>query len=57
MADLIVVNGDPLKQIALLTDPQNICMVIKEGNVVCFRETGENPAVGPDLPRCWINRL
>jgi imidazolonepropionase-like amidohydrolase len=56
-ADLIIVNGDPLANISLLTIRTNIRMVIKSGKIVCFRESGENAAVGSDLPKSWINRI
>ena len=37
-ADLLVVNGDPLKDVSLLVDKRNIQVVIKEGAVVEFDE-------------------
>ena len=33
-ADLVVVNGDPLENIAVLREPANIALVIKEGQIV-----------------------
>ena len=34
LADLIVVNGDPLSDIAVLSDPDNIRLVMKDGRVI-----------------------
>jgi imidazolonepropionase-like amidohydrolase len=39
LADLVVVNGDPLADIARLRDPQNIALVIKDGTVAANRLT------------------
>ena len=33
-ADLVVVNGDPLENIAILCEPANIALVIKEGQIL-----------------------
>ena len=33
LADLVVVDGDPLKDIAILQDKSRIKLVIKEGNI------------------------
>jgi len=38
VADLLVVRGDPLQDISLLQDKQNIVIVMKSGNVVVSRE-------------------
>jgi imidazolonepropionase-like amidohydrolase len=37
LADLLVVDGDPLRQPQLFTDPANIMLVLKDGNV--YRDT------------------
>lgn len=38
LADIIVVNGDPLKDIRVLQDKRNIEVVIKDGKVIRFDE-------------------
>jgi imidazolonepropionase-like amidohydrolase len=40
-ADLILVKGDPLKDIRILQDTQNIVMIIKAGEVVVDRRSHE----------------
>jgi imidazolonepropionase-like amidohydrolase len=37
LADLVVVDGDPLADIAVLRDPQRIALVIKDGQVAANR--------------------
>jgi len=34
IADIVVVNGNPLENISVLTDPNNIVLVMKEGKIV-----------------------
>lgn len=41
LADVIVVDGDPLSNIGLLTDKRNIRSVIKDGQVVSFNDEVE----------------
>src|SRR6202047_1595541 len=43
LADLVVVAGDPLADIALLRDPRHIALVIKDGEIVANRMTGRAP--------------
>src|SRR5712691_8964785 len=40
LADLVVVKGDPLADIALLRDPDRIALVIKDGEIAANRMTG-----------------
>ena len=37
LADLVVVNGDPLADIAVLRDPAKIALVVKDGAVAANR--------------------
>jgi imidazolonepropionase-like amidohydrolase len=37
LADLIVVAGDPLDDVALLQDPTRIALVLKDGEIVADR--------------------
>ena len=37
-ADLLVVDGNPLENIAVLRDPENICLVMKDGSVEATTE-------------------
>jgi len=37
LADVILVNGDPLADMALLTDPAKIALVIKDGAIAADR--------------------
>jgi imidazolonepropionase-like amidohydrolase len=37
LADLVVVSGDPLADIAVLCDPARIALVIKDGKVAANR--------------------
>lgn len=57
IADMIIVDGDPLTDISLLRARENIRLVIKSGKIVCYRESGENAAVGSNLPKTWIDRI
>jgi imidazolonepropionase-like amidohydrolase len=43
LADLVVVAGDPLGDIALLRDPARIALVIKDGTVAANRMNGPAP--------------
>jgi imidazolonepropionase-like amidohydrolase len=45
LADLLVVRGDPLQDIRLLQEPENILVVMKEGQVVVNR--GDLPLAQP----------
>ena len=40
LADIVVVDGDPLKNIKILQDRKKIQMVIKDGDVVVDRRPG-----------------
>jgi imidazolonepropionase-like amidohydrolase len=40
LADLVVVEGDPLADIALLHDPKNIALVVKDGEIAANRMAG-----------------
>jgi len=37
LADLVVVNGDPLAEIAILRDAKNIALVLKDGEIAANR--------------------
>jgi imidazolonepropionase-like amidohydrolase len=37
LADLVLVRGDPLADIALLRDPEQIALVIKDGGIAADR--------------------
>jgi imidazolonepropionase-like amidohydrolase len=43
LADLVVVNGDPLADIAVLRDPHKIALVIKDGVIAADRMRAQNP--------------
>lgn len=57
IADLIIVNGNPLGDIVLLTDHQQIRVVMQGGRIVCFREFGGSAAIGFNLPKSAFDRL
>jgi imidazolonepropionase-like amidohydrolase len=40
LADVVIVDGDPLADIAVLADPSKIAMVMQGGNVISSRLTG-----------------
>jgi imidazolonepropionase-like amidohydrolase len=40
LADLVLVNGDPLADISVLCDAKNIALVIKDGEIAANRMTG-----------------
>jgi len=45
LADIIAVDGDPLKDIACLQKKQNIKLVMKEGRIYADRRPGRNKNV------------
>jgi imidazolonepropionase-like amidohydrolase len=45
LADIVAVNGDPLKDIACLQQKENIQLVMKEGRVYADRRSGMNKNV------------
>jgi imidazolonepropionase-like amidohydrolase len=45
LADIIAVNGDPLKNIRCIQDKKNIQLVMKEGKVYADRRPGHNKNV------------
>jgi hypothetical protein len=47
VADLVVVDGDPLSDVRILRDPDRIWMVVQGGKVV----RGRNVAAGAGLAR------
>jgi len=53
LADIIAVNGDPLKNIAVLQEKKNIQMVMKEGRVYADRRSGKNKNVVNVNPGDW----
>lgn len=53
LADIIAVNGDPLKNIAVLQEKKNIQMVMKEGRVYADRRPGNNKSVVNVAPGDW----
>jgi len=52
-ADIIAVNGDPLKNIRCLQDKKNIQLVMKEGKVYADRRPGHNKNVVNVKPGDW----
>jgi imidazolonepropionase-like amidohydrolase len=52
-ADIIAVNGDPLKNIAVLQEKKNIQMVMKEGHVYADRRPGNSKSVVNVAPGDW----
>jgi imidazolonepropionase-like amidohydrolase len=53
LADLLMVDGDPLADLAILTDPARIAMVMKDGVVykdMCSRSPGGAAIHGADSP-------
>lgn len=53
LADLIAVDGDPLRDIACLQKKQNIKLVMKEGKVYADRRPGRNKNVVNVKPGEW----
>ncbi len=53
LADIIAVNGDPLKNITVLQEKKNIQMVMKEGRVYADRRPGHNKNVVNVTPGDW----
>jgi imidazolonepropionase-like amidohydrolase len=41
LADLVVVNGDPLSDVSVLRDPANIAIVIKDGAIAANRRSAQ----------------
>jgi imidazolonepropionase-like amidohydrolase len=37
VADLIVVDGNPLTDLSILTDPSGLCLVVQDGTVIVRR--------------------
>jgi imidazolonepropionase-like amidohydrolase len=52
-ADLIAVNGDPLKNIACLQQKKNITVVMKEGRIYADRRPGKSKNVVNAKPGDW----
>jgi imidazolonepropionase-like amidohydrolase len=52
-ADIIAVNGDPLKNIRCIQDKKNIQLVMKEGKVYADRRPGRNKNVVNVKPGDW----
>ncbi|MGZ5173354.1 MAG: amidohydrolase family protein [Burkholderiales bacterium] len=53
LADIIAVNGDPLKDISCLQQKRNIVLVIKEGRVHADRRSGKSKNVVNVKPGEW----
>ncbi|MGZ8153704.1 MAG: amidohydrolase family protein, partial [Burkholderiales bacterium] len=53
LADIVAVNGDPLKDIACLQQKQNIQLVMKEGRVYADRRPGKSKNVVNVKPGEW----
>ena len=53
LADLIVVDGDPLEDIALLQERENVTLVVKDGRVAVDRRPGEERFLFPDDEYRW----
>jgi imidazolonepropionase-like amidohydrolase len=47
-ADIVIAKGDPLEDITVLSDPENVVVVVKDGHV--YKDTdgllGDGPAAG-----------
>jgi imidazolonepropionase-like amidohydrolase len=52
-ADILAVDGDPLKNIAVLQEKKNIQIVMKEGRVYADRRPGNNKSVVNVKPGDW----
>ena len=52
-ADIIAVNGDPLKNIRCIQDKKNIQLVMKEGKIYADRRPGHNKNVVNVKPGDW----
>ena len=52
-ADIIAINGDPLKNIAVLQEKKNIQLVMKEGRVYADRRPGNSRSVVNVNPGDW----
>jgi imidazolonepropionase-like amidohydrolase len=52
-ADIIAVNGDPLKNIRCIQDKKNIQLVMKEGKIYADRRPGKNKNVVNVKPGDW----
>jgi imidazolonepropionase-like amidohydrolase len=53
LADIIAVEGNPLKDIRVLQDRKKIQMVMKEGKVYVFRKPGREKYVIHDQSWGW----
>jgi imidazolonepropionase-like amidohydrolase len=53
LADIIAVNGDPLKDISCLQQKRNIVLVMKEGRVHADRRPGKSKNVVNVKPGEW----
>lgn len=53
LADIIAVNGDPLKNIRCIQDKKNIQLVMKEGKIYADRRPGKNKNVVNVKPGDW----
>jgi imidazolonepropionase-like amidohydrolase len=53
LADIIAVEGNPLKDIRVLQDRRRIQMVMKEGKIFVFRKPGQEKYVIHDQDRGW----
>jgi imidazolonepropionase-like amidohydrolase len=47
LADLVVVDGDPLADVRVLIDPERIWLVFREGRAVAGKATEAGPLIGP----------
>ncbi|MDH3286197.1 MAG: amidohydrolase family protein [Betaproteobacteria bacterium] len=53
LADIIAINGDPLKNIRCIQDKKNIQLVMKEGKIYADRRPGKNKNVVNVKPGEW----
>jgi imidazolonepropionase-like amidohydrolase len=53
LADIIAVEGNPLKDIRVLQDKRKIQMVMKEGKISVFRKPGQAKYVIHDQNWSW----
>jgi len=53
LADIIAVEGNPLKDIRVLQDKKRIQMIMKEGKIFVFRKPGQEKYIIHDQDRGW----
>jgi imidazolonepropionase-like amidohydrolase len=53
LADIVAINGDPLRNIRVLQEKKNICMVMKDGRIDVDRRPGRNRSCVMVAPGDW----